>query len=184
MTHKSSNTQTALQKSKQPGNAIGPCICQLVFSQRPESKPLTACLVDKVAEDKVPRVVVAGGAGEDRNANDGKSGQRPGEGCLVEVRQNAVSESIDEESTDVVGDINQKLVPALGVVALMETLEAEPSQHWNMAHTGFIREIQPRTSWLPSKPPVATRATQPEQFTQPVIQDRMGIHFSQETRRG
>lgn len=152
------------------------------ISQQPESNPHTACLVDKFAENKVPRVVVAGGAGEDRNTNNGKSGQRPGEGSLVEVGQNAVSESIDEESTNVVSDVNQKLVPALGVIALIETLEAKSSQRWNMAHTGFIREMQPRTSWLPSKPPVATKATQPEQFTQPVIHDRMGIHFSQETR--
>lgn len=35
-------------------------------------------------------------------------------------------------------------------------------------------------SWLPRTPPVAAKATQPEQFTQPVIQDKIGIQLSQD----
>lgn len=125
------------------------------------------------------RIVVGRGTSKDSNANHRKSSQRPDERTLVEVRQNVVHQRVDGETSSVVGDVNQELVPALGLVCLKDIRCDVPPR--GVRRTGFIREITPRTSWLPSNPPVATRATQPEQFTQPVIQDRTGIHRSQET---
>lgn len=43
-----------------------------------------------------------------------------------------------------------------------------------------MREIAPWMSSLPKRPAVATSATQPEQLIQPVIQERIGIHFLHE----
>ena len=37
----------------------------------------------------------------------------------------------------------------------------------------------PTMSWLPSRPPDATRAIHPDTLTQPVIQERSGRHFGQ-----
>lgn len=91
----------------------------VVISQQAECDELTASLVDEFAEDKVTTVVVAGGARENCNADNGESTQRPSEGSLVEYRQNLVSESVDQETKNVVSDVNQKLMPALGLIGLV-----------------------------------------------------------------
>lgn len=127
------------------------------------------------------RVEVRRSTAENGDANHGESRQRPDERGFVEVREDIVHEGIDGETGDVVGDVDEELVPALGFVGLAICQKVTKRHCPRCWLTGFMREITPRTSWLPSNPPVATRATQPEQFTQPVIQERMGIHRSQET---
>jgi hypothetical protein len=40
-------------------------------------------------------------------------------GSLVEVREDSVHETVDRETDEIVGNINQELVPALGLVVLI-----------------------------------------------------------------
>lgn len=70
-------------------------------------------------------VEVGRSTGQNGDANHSKSGQRPDKRALVKVVEDVVHESVDGESGDVVGDVDQELVPALGCVGLVMMLDIQ-----------------------------------------------------------
>lgn len=75
------------------------------------------------------RVEVRGSTSKTCDANHRESGKRPNEGPFVEVGENVVHESVDGEGDNVVGDVDQELVPAQGFVVLagMSDIEIQDS---------------------------------------------------------
>lgn len=88
----------SLKQSEQPSHSIGP-----------------ANLIDEVAVDKLARLVIRGRGGQDRNADDDEAGNRPEKGGLGEERQDSGHESIDDQGNESEADVNQKLMPGLGL---------------------------------------------------------------------
>lgn len=74
-------------------------------------------------------------------------------GCFIKQGQNSVQQAIDRKCDNIIGNVDQELVPALRVVLLWEREEKKKresvlcsSDGAGPLRTGFIREITPRIS--------------------------------------
>lgn len=94
-----SQRERSLQESKQPGKAIRP----------PD-------IVNEVSVNERTALVVRRRTRQDGDANDDEAGDRPEESGLRDVRQHAVEERINHQRDERKGDVDQKLVPRLGLV--------------------------------------------------------------------
>lgn len=99
---KASKSKSALKKSKKPGEAVGP-----------------ANLVEELAIDEAAALVVGGSTGEDSDADDDEARDAPQEGSLIEQGEEAVGKGVDEEGDEGEPEVNEELVPRLGLVGRM-----------------------------------------------------------------
>ena len=88
----------SLQQPQHPGKAVGP----------PD-------VVYESAVDETAWLEVWGGARQYGDGDDNEACQRPDEGPLGEVRQQPVGEGVDEEGGQGVGDVDEELLPRLGL---------------------------------------------------------------------
>lgn len=98
----SSKGKGALEKSKKPRQTIGP-----------------ANLIDELAVDEATALVVGRGTGKDRNADDDETRDTPQERSLVEQWEEAVGKGVDEEGDEGETEVDEELMPGLGLVGRM-----------------------------------------------------------------
>lgn len=96
---KSSKSKSTLKKSKEPRQTIGP-----------------ANLIDELAVDKATALVVGRGTSEDSDADDDETRDTPQESSLVEQWEEAVGKSVDEEGDKGESEVDEELMPGLGLV--------------------------------------------------------------------
>lgn len=96
----SSKSKSTLKKSKEPRQTIGP-----------------ANLVDELAVDKATALIVGRSTGKDGDADDDETRDTPQERSLVEEREEAVGKSVDEEGDEGETEVDEELMPGLGLVS-------------------------------------------------------------------
>lgn len=103
--------QSSLEQSKQPRNAIWP-----------------ACLVDEIAVDEIAGRVIWRCTGENGDRDDDEAGDRPGKGTTGDPRKEIVGECIDTKSHNIIPNVDEKLMPAFGIVILEGSTSVEPGE--------------------------------------------------------
>lgn len=79
----------------------------------------TSCCVDKFTKHEIRSVVIWRCARENRNGHEDKAANGPDKGTAVEKRQEGVHEGIDDKRCESESDVDEELVPALRLVALV-----------------------------------------------------------------
>jgi len=95
----SSESKSALKKSKEPRQTIGP-----------------ANLIDELAIDKVTALVVRGSTSKNSDADDDETRDTPKERSLVEEREETVGKGVDGECDKGESEVDEELMPGLGLV--------------------------------------------------------------------
>ena len=98
----SSKSKSTLKKSKEPRQTIGP-----------------ANLVDELAVDKATALIVGRSTGKDGDADDDETRDTPQERSLVEQWEEAVGKGVDEEGDEGETEVDEELMPGLGLVGRM-----------------------------------------------------------------
>lgn len=82
--------------------------------QEPLTRP--ARRVQELSKDKLGAREVGCGACQHCNADDGEASDAPRKRRLVDVRQDMIAESIEQERKGRVANVDEKLLPALGLI--------------------------------------------------------------------
>jgi hypothetical protein len=91
-------------------------------SIRGQRQSLTSRLIDKLSKHKRGRVEVRRSARQDRNRHKDKAANGPHKGTAVKQRQEGVEKGVDDKRREGEGDVDEELVPALGLVVLSDVL--------------------------------------------------------------
>ncbi|PQE17543.1 hypothetical protein CJF30_00009561 [Rutstroemia sp. NJR-2017a BBW] len=95
-------TQTCLQETEEPGDSIGP-----------------SSLVEEIREDEFRAIVFGAGGREDGDGDYDESEDTPYERGFGNEREKRGHKCVDHERDDVVCDVEEELMPALGRVVGM-----------------------------------------------------------------
>lgn len=79
----------------------------------------TSCRVDKFTKHEIRSIVIRRCAREHGNGHKDKATNGPNKGTAVKKRQERVHKGIDDKRCDSEGDVDEELVPALRLVALV-----------------------------------------------------------------